>query len=416
MGYLKLSEVSEDQFVGTPLRVLAIDEDDNSVHALFQSGQIKYFTVPGGNLPDVGQVILLNDSSYRLAPNDLFRVSNSIAVVRRLQEDGSLLVEAMLGLKRIENPFQLQVGIGNTIEFNDYEGLVGVISDAPINLRETEVSEDEIRRDYLVSQDIGGPTFADFGGYPNVIARARELIATQFQSRDRLSAIGANPVKGILFTGLPGTGKTFLARIIANETDADFYLISGPSIVSKWVGDTEARVRSLFQAASKSRTGKAIIFFDEIDSIAERRTEASHEASKRLVAQMLTLMDGFRREQNIVVIAATNRVEALDPALTRPGRFDWEIEFGLPTLPDRLAILSAGARHLKTDGELPLEDIAALSDGWSAARLTALWSEAALLSASDGRAQINAEDMAMAFERVDSRPNREQIIVEIDGR
>ncbi|WP_284215193.1 MULTISPECIES: ATP-binding protein, partial [Alphaproteobacteria] len=254
--------------------------------------------------------------------------------------------------------------------------------------------------------------FEDFGGYPQVVERARELITTQFENRARLLAIGAKPIKGILFTGSPGTGKTYLARIIANETDADFYLISGPSIVSKWVGDTEARLRKLFEAAARSQSGRAIIFFDEIDSIAERRTEDSHEASKRLVAQLLTLMDGFKNEQNIVVIASTNRVDSLDPALTRPGRFDWEIEFGMPTYEDRLSILRVGARGLQTIGDLPLKEIAKQSEGWSAAELTALWSEAALMTASDGRGKINPEDVAIAFERVSSRPRREISIEE----
>ncbi|MDJ0355667.1 ATP-binding protein [Paenarthrobacter sp. PH39-S1] len=211
----------------------------------------------------------------------------------------------------------------------------------------------------------------------------------------------------MLFTGAPGTGKTHLARIIAQESKADFYLISGPSIVSKFVGDTENTLRRIFDAATNATSGRAIIFFDEIDSIAEKRTGESHEASKRLVAQLLTLMDGFDdKGKSVVVIAATNRVDALDPALTRPGRFDWEIEFGLPTIADRYEILKVRARQLTTSGELPLEDVAALSEGWSAADLTSIWTEAALLAAGDSRGVIVAEDVAQAFERVALRPRR----------
>ncbi|MBK2942544.1 ATP-binding protein, partial [Klebsiella pneumoniae] len=166
------------------------------------------------------------------------------------------------------------------------------------------------------------------------------LIDTQMLRQDELRAIGARPVKGVLFTGPPGTGKTHLARIIAQESGADFYLVSGPTVVSKWVGDSEETLRRIFEAAAASSGGRAIVFFDEIDSSAERRAGDTHEASRRLVAQLLTLMDGFGRDgANVVVIAATTRADALDPALTRPGRFDWELEFGMPTLHDRYCIL-----------------------------------------------------------------------------
>lgn len=406
-----MSEVAEERFTGIPLRVLAVN-DDGGVDALSQVGNVHKFYVTNGQLPEVGQVILLGDTSWRPAPPNFFKVQNSIAVVRRLEPDGSFLIDNGIALKRIENHRNIIVSVNNTVEFNDFEGLVAVVSESPISLRETEITEGDLRREYLVEKAGSGPKFEDFGGYPHVISRARELITTQFENRGRLLAIGAKPIKGILFTGSPGTGKTYLARIVANETDADFYLISGPSIVSKWVGDTEARLRKLFEAAARSQSGRAIIFFDEIDSIAERRTEDSHEASKRLVAQLLTLMDGFKNEQNIVVIASTNRVDSLDPALTRPGRFDWEIEFGKPTFEDRLSILQVGARRLQTTGDLPLEDVAEQSVGWSAAELTALWSEAALMAASDGRDKINPEDVAIAFERVSLRPRREIAIEE----
>ncbi len=158
--------------------------------------------------------------------------------------------------------------------------------------------------------------------------------------------------------------------------------------------------------AATSEGDRAIIFFDEIDSIAERRSNDSHEASRRLVAQLLTLMDGFTSsEKSIVVIAATNRADVLDPALTRPGRFDWEIEFGSPTLNDRFQILHAGARRLRVNGELPLEDIAARTEA-GRCRLKLLWTEAALIAAEDRRKSIAGEDLIRAFERIVQRPIR----------
>jgi transitional endoplasmic reticulum ATPase len=266
--------------------------------------------------------------------------------------------------------------------------------------------DDEGLDDFLVRHPGDkGPSFETFGGYHAVRERAIELIETQLNKRGNLDAIRARPVKGIIFTGPPGTGKTYLARIIANESKASFYLVSGPSIVSKWLGDSEETLRRIFEAAAKEE--RAIIFFDEIDSIAERRTENSHEASKRLVAQLLTLLDGFDQGSgNVVVIAATNRIEDVDGALLRPGRFDWEISFGMPTLDDRFEILQVGARHLETTGDLPFEEVALLTDGWSAARLSSIWTEAALVAASDDRRSISDEDMALALERVSGRPTR----------
>ena len=150
-----------------------------------------------------------------------------------------------------------------------------------------------------------------------MIARAKELIETQLGNSAQMRAIGAKPIKGVIFTGAPGTGKTHLARIIANVADAQFYLVSGPTIVSKYVGDSEETLRMIFAAAQSDK--RAIIFFDEIDSIASSRETDTNGVGKRLVAQLLTLMDGFESKGNVVVVAATNRIEDVDPALLRPG-------------------------------------------------------------------------------------------------
>lgn len=321
-------------------------------------------------------------------------------------DDGTVLVDSGISIVRVLNNADLNVAINNTVAYDDIDGIVEVLSEEPLRSRDYGHDQVDVAKDYLVAASEKTAGFSAFGGYPHVIARARELIETQLDQRDSLEEIGARPVKGILFTGPPGTGKTHLARIIATESRASFFLVSGPSIVSKWVGDTEDTLRKIFEAAASSE--RAIIFFDEIDSIAERRTGDSHEASKRLVAQLLTLLDGFDgRGRNVVVIAATNRIESLDPALTRPGRFDWEIEFGMPNLADRAEILEVGARQLKTVGQLPIREIAALTEGWAAAELSAIWAEAALLAAADQRRRIAAEDVAQAYERVAGRPRHE---------
>ncbi|MBL4761012.1 MAG: 26S protease regulatory subunit [Mariprofundaceae bacterium] len=394
-----------DTLVGDIMKVMSIDLSQQAIHVILQNGKSAKVTLNSEKLPSCGDIILVGENFWDMAPHDMWMTSNSIAIVRRIINEQVLIVDDGLSLKQIRNRQKIDVSVNNTIEYNDFDGIVSVLAEKPIRSRDHEVDRDELLKEYLVDTSGEGPSFEDFGGYPYVIQRARELIETQFKSRDNLNKIGARPLKGVLFSGPPGTGKTHLARIIAHSTKADFYLISGPSIVSKWVGDTEDTLRKIFDAAISSKSGRAIIFFDEIDSIAERRSGETHEASKRLVAQLLTLMDGFEENsKSVIVIAATNRAETLDPALMRPGRFDWEIEFGTPTTNDRFEILQVAAKRLQTRGDLPFYEVAVLTEGWSAAELTSLWSEAALLAAGDDRAKIAAEDMVQAYERIAQRP------------
>ncbi|MGJ0203045.1 AAA family ATPase [Leucobacter sp. gxy201] len=409
-----MSEFEVSGILGLLVKVIRIDLENLTVHYRMHEGQAG--RVSGlSNLENirVGDVLILGSNGWEQAPDDVWNESRSVAVVRKVIDDGdSFIVDTEMRLKTIKNPMGIDASAGNTIEYNEYDGALRVISATPIRSnslgQETEV--EDIRKEYLWDPKSLGAGFSDFGGYPHVKERARELIETQLERRGKLEKIGARPVKGVLFTGLPGTGKTHLARIIAKESGADFFLVSGPSIVSKWVGSSEDNLRKIFEAAADSKSGKAIIFFDEIDSVAERRGGDSHESSRKLVAQFLTLMDGFDDSgKNVVVIAATNRVESLDPALTRPGRFDWEIDFGLPNRQDRLEILQVRASQLETSDELPLEDVAVLTDGWSAAELTAIWTEAALVAAGDDREAISPEDLAMAYERVARRPRRELV-------
>jgi len=395
--------------LGRVARVVAIEADGRTFHARLQGGGAVRVSSTAFVTVGVGDNVLVGDAGWQSIPDDVWIDERTVGVVRLLEKDGVLL-ESALGLRflRRKPNKKLKLAAGNTVEFDDFGGVVRVISESPIRVRDVGVDVEDVLRDYLLERDEeNGPTFDQFGGYPEVVARARELIETQLERREELKSIRARPVKGVIFTGPPGTGKTHLARIIAHESGADFFLVSGPSIVSKWMGDSEDTLRKIFDAAAASKRKRAIIFFDEIDSIAESRSGDSHEASKRLVAQLLTLLDGFESSAGeVIVIAATNRVDDIDEALLRPGRFDWEIEFGLPTAADRYEILRVSARRVNTVGDLPLEEIAQLSDGWSAARLTSVWTEAALFAASDRRGAIADEDLAQAFERVSSRPLR----------
>lgn len=407
--------MSDAGIVGQLFKVLRVDHDDDTIHFQTQNGQ----TGRASNLSNIdnvepGDIIIVGQNSWEPAPDDLWRESNQIATVRLVLDDGFVLVDGGISsFQRVANPNGIVVKVGNVVEYNDAQGLLSVVSERPIKSSLLGDDNENVESEYLRDKAGAGPTFNDFGGYPHVVARAKELIETQLERQEQLENIGARPIKGILFTGQPGTGKTHLARIIARESNAQFYAISGPEIISKWLGDTEGTLRKIFEAATNSDSGRAIIFFDEIDSIAEKRSSDSHEASKRLVAQLLTLMDGFdNKGKSVIVIAATNRVDSLDPALTRPGRFDWEIEFGLPTRSDRYEILEVAGAHLKTAADLPLEDVAALTEGWSAAELTFIWTEAALLAVGDGREEVAPEDFVQAFERIAQRPRR-SVVAEV---
>ncbi|SHV67508.1 cell division protease ftsH protein [Mycobacteroides abscessus subsp. abscessus] len=400
--------MSNPMFIGQLFKTLRVDHEDQTVHFQTQGGQIgRVSNLNGTDKIEPGDLLIVGQNGWEFAPSDLWHDSGQIGAVRRVMDDGSVIVDSGVGFQRVKNPRKVIVKPGNMVEYNDAQGVLEVVSERPIKSGIIGDDTENVESEYLRDNATEGPTFKDFGGYPDVVARAKELIETQLERREQLDKIGARPVKGVLFTGQPGTGKTHLARIIARESKSDFYLISGPSIISKWLGDTEGTLRRIFEAATKSESGRAIIFFDEIDSIAEKRTGDSHEASKRLVAQLLTLMDGFdNKGKSVIVIAATNRVDTLDPALTRPGRFDWEIEFGLPSLADRYEILKVAGAHLKTAPVMPLEDIARLTHGWSAAELTFIWTEAALVAAGDSRSEIAPEDVAQALERIALRPRR----------
>lgn len=403
-----MSENDSDEIKGDLFRVIHIDEDSATVFVRYADGRTaRLSNVELGSL-EKNDVILSHSGGWTIVPEEVWPRSFLTSVVRTVLNDGTILAESGNTLLVLGNPDGLEVEPDFTIEVDSTSSSISrVIAKEPIRVRQHPADEPLSPASFLVKAQNEGLTFDDFGGYKEVVVRAKELIETQLERHAELEAIGARPVKGILFTGPPGTGKTHLARIIANQTNANFYDISGPSIVSKWVGDTEDLLRKIFDHAKNSSSGKSIIFFDEIDSIAESRTGDSHESSRRLVAQFLTLLDGFDSSKSAtVVIAATNRADALDPALTRPGRFDWEIEFGLPTLMDRLEILRIGTRRIQCSEHLPLIDIAIRSHDWSAARLTSIWTEAAMIAASDGRRRIAGEDVAQAYERVARRPDR----------
>ncbi|MCJ7488945.1 MAG: CDC48 family AAA ATPase [Thermoplasmata archaeon] len=218
-------------------------------------------------------------------------------------------------------------------------------------------------------------TYEDVGGLEAVLQRIREMIELPLKHPEIFSRLGIDPPKGILLYGPPGTGKTLIARAVANEAGASFFAIQGPEIMSKFYGQSEERLREIFSEAEKN--APSVIFIDELDSIAPKRDEVQGEVERRVVAQLLTLMDGLTSRGNVIVIAATNREEAVDPALRRPGRFDREIEIGAPTSEGRLEILMIHTRGMPLEG-VKLDRIADITHGFVGADLAALARESAM--------------------------------------
>ncbi len=219
-------------------------------------------------------------------------------------------------------------------------------------------------------------TYEDIGGLKEQIAKVREMIELPLRHPELFAKLGIEPPKGVLLYGPPGTGKTLLAKAVANESDANFYSIQGPEIISKFVGEAEHRLREIFEEAEKN--APSIIFIDEIDSIAPKREEVTGEVEKRVVAQLLTLMDGLKGRGKVVVIGATNRPNAIDPALRRPGRFDREIELGIPDKQGRKEILQIHTRGMPLAEDVDLDYFAEITHGYVGADLAALAREAAM--------------------------------------
>ncbi len=265
-----------------------------------------------------------------------------------------------------------------------------------------ENTEVELRTEYEEAKESrrADVTYDDIGGMGATIDQLREMVELPLRYPELFQRLGVDPPKGVLLHGPPGTGKTRLARAVANESDASFHLINGPEIMGSAYGESEQRLRQVFEEAAKN--APSIVFIDEIDSIAPKRGQVTGEAEKRLVAQLLTLMDGLEARANIVVIAATNRPEAIDEALRRPGRFDREIVVGVPDDRGRREILGIHTRGMPLADDVDLPELARTTYGFVGADLAALTREAAIEAVRRIMPRLNLEEGTIPPEVLDT--------------
>ncbi|HID19911.1 MAG TPA: AAA family ATPase, partial [Methanophagales archaeon] len=318
--------------------------------------------------PDSGRLIIRIDGNIRsnagVAIDDKVRVKKTrVKEAKRVTLEPTRSVRIAGGeryLARILKGRPITKGqiirvemLGNPITFV-------VTNTVPLGTVTPQIDTDIVLRKAR-EEGIGVPhvTYEDIGGLKREIGLIREMIELPLRHPELFERLGIDPPKGVLLHGPPGTGKTLIAKAVANETDANFYSISGPEIMSKFYGESERHLRDIFEEADKN--APSIIFIDELDSIAPKRGETTGEVERRVVAQLLSLMDGLKSRGQVVVVGATNRVNALDEALRRGGRFDREIEIGIPNRNGREEILQVHSRGMPLAEDVNLKEFADLT-------------------------------------------------------
>ncbi len=337
-------------------------EDDNQMLIRIDSEIRRNAGVSVGDYVNIRKADLFPASKIILAPFESLPFVGDFARIVKVQllntpiTSGDIVVVPILGM-----------GVELKVMQTSPRGYVKVTENTLI-----EVSSTPIKR----GEEITGVTYEDIGGLTEELQRIREIVELPLKHPELFRHLGIEPPKGIILYGPPGTGKTLIAKALANETGASFFTINGPEIMSKFYGESEARLREVFQEAEQR--SPSIIFIDELDAIAPKRGEVTGEVERRVVSQLLTLLDGLKSRGQVIVIGATNRIEAIDPALRRPGRFDREIRVGVPDRNGRKEIFQIHTRRMPLAQDVNLDELADITHGFTGADIAALCREAAM--------------------------------------
>lgn len=362
--------------------------------AQYSGGAYTYVALDDLEAPAPGQLVPIGQQkdSVQPAPPDMRWGTDwrAIGIVRHVT-DSQVILDIGNALRSFPAKRE-DLRPGDVVSVSDEDGVgerLGQESDFAPDRSDTDWKRFELKN---VEEQA-----ASFIG-PEIVKMVERFVVGPILHKREYDAIGVKAPKGVLFVGPPGTGKTMLARSIAKRTESAFFLINGPEIMSRYVGDAELTLRNVFQEAATRE--RAIIFLDEIDSIAPARKAKEQESAVRLVGMLLTLMDGFKPASNVLVLGATNRVSSLDNALRRGGRFQAEIDFPLPDLQSRISVLASIRSTLQVADDVDTAAAVAESEGWSGADVSEIWQQAGWNAAADGRVCILQEDLSIAVLQV----------------